>query len=328
LPRSTTMTVSGGLRGDAPRSVTATAKKSTANLPSKRLEGVLFLAAGFGTRAEPLSHIRPKALLPFGAGTVLGRLARQLSVLEPVQVVMNASRCPGALLEEFGRAWPASGCRIVFEERPLGAAATLAGLADTMSGGTWVVVNTDMVIVDLDARALLEEHFSSGAHWTVLAGRLPPEGGYSPLKVEDGRFGTLHGTDAHFFGVGVMETCIPMLCRELQLSEGLFSILAPEASRRGMGLRCLDGTGDWLDMGRIDMLRENILEGGSFVHPRACVSRGTRLLGEVHIGAGCILAEGTTIRDSVMLEGSSLESGSLEERLLPWYCSSHDRSDE
>jgi NDP-sugar pyrophosphorylase family protein len=308
--------------------VTATAKKFTANLSGKRLEGVLFLAAGFGTRAEPLSHMRPKALLPFGRGTVLGRLAHQLSVLEPDLVVMNASRCPGPLMEELGRAWPVPGCRVVFEERPLGAAATLAGLADTMSGGTWVIVNTDMVIVDLDARAILEEHFSSGAHWTVLAGRLPPGGGYSPLRVEDGRFGTGHGTDAHYFGVGVMETCIPMLCRELQLSEGLFSVLAPEASRRGMGLMSVEGTGDWLDMGRIDMLRENILEGGSFVHPRACVSSGTRLIGEVHIGAGCILADGTTVRDSVMLEGSSLESGSLEERILPWYCSSRDGSDQ
>jgi mannose-1-phosphate guanylyltransferase/mannose-1-phosphate guanylyltransferase/phosphomannomutase len=308
--------------------VTATAKKSTANLPGKRLEGVLFLAAGFGTRAEPLSHIRPKALLPFGRGTVLGRLARQLSVLSPARVVMNASRCPGPLLEELERAWPASGCRVAFEERPLGAAGTLAGMADVMSGGAWVVVNTDMVIVELDVLTLVGEHFALHADWTVLTGCLPPGGGYQPLKVADGRFGTGRGGDAHFFGVSVMEPCIPLLCREMQLSEGVFSVLAPEASRRGMKLMSRECAGDWLDMGRIDMLRVNILGGGSFVHPRACISKGTQLLGEVHIGAGCILADGTTVRDSVMLEGSSLESGSLEEKILPWFCSSRDGSEQ
>lgn len=306
--------------------MTATGKKFTARRSGNELEGVLFLAAGFGTRAEPLSHFRPKSLLPYGEGTVLGRLAGQFSVLAPAQVAINASRCPEALLQEMERACPGSGCRLLFEERPLGALGTLTRQADLMSGGTWIVANTDMVLTDPDMEGLLEVHRSSGADWTVLTGVFPEGEGYSPLPVRDGRFGTGHGESAHYWGVSVMEPCIPSLCRELQLSRGMFSMLDWEAHRREMGLRAVRGTGDWLDMGRIDMLRTNILRGGTFIHPGACIASGARILGENNIGAGCILADGTTLRDSVMLAGSALESGSLEECILPWFCSSSDGS--
>ena len=77
-------------------------------------------------------------------------------------------------------------------------------------------------------------------------------------------------------------------------------------------------------MGRIDILRRNILSGGSFIHPTACISSDVSLDGIWNIGRGCILGSGTILRDSVMLDGSSLESGALQESILPWFCSSRD----
>ena len=251
---------------------------------------------------------------------MLGRLARQLRPLAPRLVVMNASRCPSFLTGEMEATWPGSGCRICFEERPLGAPATLARLAGRMAGGTWMVVNTDMVMTDFEPERLLEAHRTVGADWTVLVGDLPSRGEYSALPVEDDRFGKGMGEPAHYWGVSVMEPCIPMLCRELQLSGGMFSTLATQALRRELELRVFRGTGDWLDLGRMDMLPGNILAGGSFVHPTARVSADARLSGGYHVGAGCVVAAGTTVRDSVMLGGSTLESGTLEGTILPWLC--------
>ena len=86
-----TVKMDTGVHRDAgSRYVTATEKKFTGKKSRMEIEGVLFLAAGYGRRDEPLSLIHPKALLPYGKTSILGRLARQVSVLRPGRVRINA----------------------------------------------------------------------------------------------------------------------------------------------------------------------------------------------------------------------------------------------
>jgi len=290
-----------------------------------RLAGVLLLTAGYGTRVEPLSLARPKCLLPWADSTVLGILAEQVSALDPVRVRINASRCPDEILTHLYEVWPKERCRLYFEERPLGGTATLARHSEEMASGSWMVVNTDMVMPGLDMRRMFEEHVGTGAAWTALTGALPEDGGYTPLAVDDkGRFGVGGTRRTHYRGVSIMEPGIPELAASLQAHRGMFSELAPMASEECGELMVHSSSVPWLDMGRLDTLRENILRGGSFVHPSACVSSDAVLLGRYSIGRGCMLGSGTLLRDSVMLEGSTLEEGKLEEGLLPWSCSSTD----
>lgn len=289
------------------------------------LEGVLFLAAGYGTRMEPLSLLRPKALIPFGSGTVLGKLARQIFQLHPRRVGINTSRCPELLLKELLAVWSFKMCKLYFEERPLGASATLARHADIMTEGTWMIVNTDMIIEGFDAVQMMDFHKETGSTWTALTGRFPSDGNYSSLVIdEEGQFGTGRGKSVHYLGISLIEAVIPELARNLQVCSSLFSELAHAASERGYELNVFNIEGDWFDMGRIDLLRRNILSGGSFIHSTACVSSDVILEGTWNIGPGCILAGGTELKNSVMLEGSSLEAGVLDESILPWFCSSRD----
>ena len=288
------------------------------------IEGVLFLAAGYGTRIEPLSLVRPKALLPFGNSTVLGELIRQICALHPRRVRINASRCPEILLNELISVWPVEMCAVYFEERPLGVCATLARHADTMTEGTWMIVNTDMIIEGFDAVKMMKIHKETESSWTVLTGCFPSEGSYSPLLIDENRcFGTGRGEPVHYWGISLVEPGIPLLSRMCQASN-LFSELAPAAYDNGHKLFAWSMAGNWLDMGGIDMVRENILSGGSFIHPAACVSSDVVLEGNWNIGPGCILAGGTVLSNSVMLEGSTLENGCLDESILPWFCSSRD----
>ncbi len=290
-----------------------------------QIEGVLFLAAGFGRRDEPLTYIRPKALLPFGDTSVLGRLAGQICSVCPRRIRINASRCPEALLTEISMIWQEDMCELYFEERPLGASATLARHANIMDTGTWMVVNTDMIIEDFDALGLVEHHRKTGSNWTVLTGDFPPDGNYSPLLIdEDMKFGCGGIQRTHYWGVSLMEPSIPAVAAKIQASGGMFSELASRVAADSSRLTACRGNGRWLDMGRIDILRRNILSGGSFIHPTACISSDVTLNGVWNIGRGCILGSGTFLRDSVMLDGSSLESGTLEESILPWLCSSRD----
>ena len=305
--------------------MTVTGKRST-DKPDfvMDIEGILFLAAGYGTRMEPLSLLRPKALLPFGNTTVLGELVRQIYALHPRRVRINASRCPETILNELISAWPIEICSVYFEERPLGVCATLARHADSMMEGTWMIVNTDMIIDGFDAVKMLKIHRETKSSWTVLTGCLPSDGSYSPLLIdENGCFGSGRGEPVHYWGISLVEPEIPLLSRRSQ-SSGLFSELAPAAYDNGYKLLAWSIDGNWMDMGRIDTVRENILAGGSFIHPAACVSSDVVLEGNWNIGPGCILAGGTVLRNSVMLEGSTLESGSLDEGILPWFCSSRD----
>jgi NDP-sugar pyrophosphorylase family protein len=316
----------GGPRGAGSSFATATGKRSTGkDRPFLQIEGVLFLTAGYGRRDEPLSLIRPKALLPYADTTVLARLARQVQIASPGKIGLNASRCRDALMSEISTVWQEDMCRLYFEERPLGASATLARLAGEMSGGTWMVVNTDMIIEEFDVLGMVEQHFRTGSAWTVLTGQFPAEGSYAPLLLdENGQFGCGGIDKAHYWGVSLMEPVVPSTAAEIQASGGLFSELASEAAARSYHLSSYRNAGSWLDMGTIDSLRGNILSGGPYIHPSACVSSDAVLSGTWNIGKGCILGRGTVLKDSVMLEGSSLEHGTLAESILPWFCSSRD----
>lgn len=287
------------------------------------IEGVLFLTAGYGTRVEPLSLVRPKALLPYGDTTILGKVAGQVRSLDPAAVRVNASRCPDRLLERLTAVWPECACRLYFEERPLGTSATIARNADFMEEGTWMIVNTDMIIDGPDLLQMLEFHRESGSDWTAMTGCFPHRDDYSSLDIDDeGLFGTGGDIPIHYWGISLMEPAIIGLAKDIQSCGGLFSELAGTASEHGGILRAWMTEGSWLDMGRKDLLRQNILSGGSFVHPTASVSGDAVLEGTWNIGPECIVTGGTRLSDSVMLEGSLLESGILENTVLPWFCSS------
>jgi len=269
----------------------------------KDLDGVLLLTAGFGKRAEPLSLLRPKALLPFRDQTLLGLMAREAGRLDPNRLAVNASRCPDLILEETQKTSRRE-AELLFEERPLGAAATLAGLSGTMTG-PWMLMNTDM-IVRADLEGLFRQHRSSGALCTLLCGDFPGYGNYGSVIVG--------GVPRHYMGVCVIEPEAARRAAELQGFQGLLSplIIGEPAA--------YEQVGEWADMGEVDIYRRNLLAHGGFIHPGASVSPGANILGNCHVSEGCVVESGAVIEDSVMLEGSSVSAGArLENSVLSWF---------
>ncbi|MBD3278115.1 MAG: hypothetical protein GF388_07440 [Candidatus Aegiribacteria sp.] len=178
------------------------------------------------------------------------------------------------------------------------------------------------------AGAMVEYHRKTASNWTVLAGDMPERGEYSPLFAgEDMVLCERGGTPFHYWGVSIIEPSVAEVAASIQASGGLFTQLATEVMRRGGRVSVFRQRGEWLDMGRIDFLRENILSGGNRIDPSACVSSDAVLKGRWNIGKGCIIGSGAELRDSVMLDGSILESGLLENSILPWFCTSRDGDD-
>lgn len=285
------------------------------------VEGALLLTAGFGTRAEPFSICRPKALLPYGSGTVLSNVWSHASQLHPRRLVANASRCPDLVHAELSADRYAE---MMFEERPLGAATTMGRLAPTSRGGTWLVANTDMVTTPPLDR-MLDQHRERGAHWTVLVGPFPRRGDYGGLWV--GSDGGIYpnqreapgSEQVHYLGYSIVESVVMGIARRRQCV-GLFSDLLSVALDEGLRLESFYSESRWLDMGRMSMIVPNVLEGGSFLHPGAFVAENAVLEDRYHVGDRCRIMPGCLVRNAVMLEGSILGEGKLENEVLPWSC--------
>ena len=318
---STATRESGDHNAAVSASATATERKSTAEAAVEPIEGGLFLTAGYGTRADPLSVIRPKALLPWGEQTVMGNLVSQAAVIPMRRLCANASRCQNLIMDELLRYGSEDSMKeVFFEERPLGATSTVCRLGREGVRGTWIVSNTDMVI-DAPLRAMLEYHRSCEAHWTVLVGDIPAGKAYGALPIDDeGAFGTNKGHGRHYLGISILEPEVFRIAVERLESGSMFGSLAPASRKGGLKLRSFEHNDEWLDMGSLESIRTNILGRGCFVHPFASVSSGAILRDGYYIGRNSIVAEGALVMNSVMLESSILARGELVDRVLPWYC--------
>lgn len=289
--------------------MTATEKRYTAEKPGSSLQGVLFLTAGYGTRAEPLSIPRPKCLLPWKDSTVLGALVRQFALLKPGLIAFNASRCPELILQEASASWNGK-VELLFEERPLGVTATLASEADLFQG-TWAVCNTDFVM-ELPLEAMLADHLESGRSWTALTCPMPGEGDYRPLLIG--------GEPVHYAGVSFISGEVSSAAAETQAAGGLFSQLRRVMEERGRPMGEYRTVSPWMDMGETELFRRNTLSMGRFVHPLAEVHPGVELKGFYRVGPYCIIHDGSVIRDSVLLEGAKVLPGQrVVDRVLPWH---------
>lgn len=287
----------------------ATGKRSTVKPSHRYIQGVLFLTAGYGTRAEPLSFFRPKALLPWGYSTLMGNLVRQFAAVDPESMVFNASRCPELVMQEAENNWSGM-TRLLFEERPLGAPGTL-GKNCGLFQGHWIVTNTDMVL-DVPVREMIDFHLGTGSKWTVLTGDFPGYGNYSPLYV--------NGKPRHYLGVSIISQEIAEIAAGEQLGTGFFSLLRKAAEKEGIVIREFFSRTKWLDMGEVNLFRKHLLSKGSYIHPSADIYDGANLQGVYWIGSSCNILPGASVRDSVMLEGSTLSSGSqLIDGVLPWF---------
>ncbi len=286
----------------------ATGKRSTVKPSHRYIQGVLFLTAGYGTRAEPLSFCRPKALLPWKNTTLLGNLMNQFGVIDPEKMVINASRCPELVLHE-GRGHN-DRTKLLFEERPLGLPGTLARNCKLFEGH-WIISNTDMVI-DIPVEKMVEYHQRSGSKWTVLTGNFPDYGKYSGLPVK--------GVSRHYLGVSIVSPEIAALCAAQQLGTGFFTKLRSFATSQGIQINEFFTDVPWFDMGEVNLFRKHLLGQGSYIHPSAQIQDSAILEGFYWIGSSCIINRDVLLRDSVMLEGSQMMQGaSLVDSVLPWF---------
>ena len=145
----------------------------------------MILAAGLGTRLQPLTGQTPKPLLPLMLVPMLGHLLTQLRCQGVREAVVNGHHLADQLaawLGDGGR-W---GMRLTFVREPeiLGTAGALKNAEPLLQGAPFLVVNAD-VLSDVDLQALWTRHRERGALVTMVVRPDPTAHRFAPVVVDE-----------------------------------------------------------------------------------------------------------------------------------------------
>ena len=145
----------------------------------------MILAAGLGTRLQPLTDRSPKPLLPLMLTPMVGHLLAQLRCQGVREVVVN-----GHHLSDRLAAWLGDGSRwdlrLSFAHEPeiLGTAGALKNADSLLRGAPFLVINAD-VLADIDLQALWARHRARGALVTMVVRPDPAAHDARPVVIDE-----------------------------------------------------------------------------------------------------------------------------------------------
>ena len=145
----------------------------------------MILAAGLGTRLQPLTDRSPKPLLPLMLTPMVGHLLAQLRCQGVREVVVN-----GHHLSDRLATWLGDGSRwdvrltFIHEPEIMGTAGALKNAESLLRGAPFLVVNAD-VLADIDLQALWTRHRERGALVTMVVRPDPAAHGARPVVIDE-----------------------------------------------------------------------------------------------------------------------------------------------
>lgn len=288
------------------------------------------LAAGFGTRLQPLTDATPKPLVPV---LNVPSLCYSLFLLKEAGIrkaIINIHHHPEQLRDFFDRHDFGSLEIVLSEEREiLGTGGGLKRCETLLGGDDFVLINSD-IISNMNLQALIETHRRSGCGGTLALYE-------TPLATEIGHVGLRGGRVLDFRnqrGTGLSSSFIytgtavfsPAIFRHLKaeysgiVETGFYGLVDNE------GLAFFEHRGLWQDIGtlpnfyranlddnlRILQLAERMKRAiGLFprmISENASISPDARVENSV-VGANCAVAAGAVVEHSVLLPGTTVESG-------------------
>lgn len=122
----------------------------------------MIFAAGLGTRLQPLTDDRPKALVEVDGVPILERVARRLVEAGADRLIINTHPFP-ELIETLVRARDGFGVEVLFShepEAPLDTGGGLKQAAHLFRGDAPFFMHNCDVLSDIDLRALYEAHLT------------------------------------------------------------------------------------------------------------------------------------------------------------------------
>ncbi|MFZ2446254.1 MAG: NDP-sugar synthase [Syntrophobacteraceae bacterium] len=293
----------------------------------------MILAAGLGTRLLPLTHVRPKVMIPVLGTPILDFWAERLRQCKFEAAILNAYHLKERVVEEVAqKTWPIA-IEVHTEPMLLGTGGGIRTALESLGDDPFAVINGD-IVCNAPIDRLYEEHVRSGAEVSLLLHDWPEfnnvavdeEGsvlgfGKEAQRIRAGRNGVrmLAFTGIHFIN--------PAALREyprgapadiLDFYRRLISCGSPPRALFSPGLF-------WREMGSLESYRKLTSELGGleenilppivtgrrvWIHPEATVSPGTELKGSVVIGRGTKILDGSRLEDVILWEDVRIEAAS------------------
>ena len=308
----------------------------------------MILAAGFGTRLEALTRLRPKPMLPI-CGAPLVRWAvlwlRHHGVRE---IAINLHHLGEQIEAELGDGRDL-GVSIAYSREEgliLGTGGGLRharALIDDGRDSPIVVVN-GKILVDLDLRAVLDRHLRTQAEATMVLRPDPEAERWGSFRLdEDGRVVRMLGLEVEtapdrvlsdplmFTGVHVLQPRfvdrIPPEGEQCVVRTAYRSLFDEGRGLHGFATdrywwehstpqRYLQGMFNVLE-GRVDL--PYAMQPVTGVHPSASIHPDARVIDPVWIGADVTIGAGAVVGPRVQLgEGVRVEAGARLERCIVW----------
>ena len=284
------------------------------------------LVGGLGTRLRPLTHHRPKQMLPIVHRPMIEHVVGHLVEHGVDDVVLSLGYQPDA----FRDAYPDGRCagatlHYAIEPEPLDTAGAIRFAArDAAIDERFLVVNGD-VLTDLDVTAFVAFHEARGAEGTISLHRVDDPSRYGVVPTDaEGRVSAFvekpprgeAPSDLINAGTYVLEPSaidrIPA-GRRVSIERETFPAMVA-----GGSLYALDDACYWIDTGTpceyiqaqldlVDGVRGAPVDG---VHPDARVADGAAVERSV-VGAGAIVGTGARVENAVLLPGARVCFGAV-----------------
>lgn len=285
----------------------------------------MVLAAGFGTRLRPLTDIWPKPLIPFLGSNPLALAIDQLRSAGISDIAVNTHYL-AQVVEDYLQVFVNQKVRVSREAEILGTGGAYNPLRSWIGDAHLAVINGD-IVSDIDVKAILEEHLTSGA--TATMALLP--------QVIQGESG-VHYSDGFVTGIGKYGktskqsgnfACVQILSPrffEFLPSSGSFDIISTAYAallRDKLPVKAALYNGIWHDIRSpqfyFDALCDTAgkrLNKTSFISPTAKIGRDVQLGDRVFVEGGASVFAGAVLQDCVLLPGSFVEEGALVKKKI------------
>jgi mannose-1-phosphate guanylyltransferase len=299
----------------------------------------LLLAGGLGTRLRPLTHTRPKHLLPIANRPHLEHVFDSLLRQGITEVVLLTSYLAEAFagLVEAGRARGLQ-LALTHEKTPLGTAGALRNAVAFVGDDAFVVFNGD-ILTDVDLGEVIAFHRARRAEATILLTPVEDPSAFGVVPTdEDGRVrGFIEKpaaddapTNLINAGVYIME---PSILSRIPPGE-VWSAerqLFPDLVEEGARLYAVGTNAYWMDVGTPDKLLQANLDalhgrvrtdlegrprnGAVLLSESASIAPGARVSSSC-LGSGAAVEDGATVEECVLLPGAEVGSGATAMRSI------------
>jgi mannose-1-phosphate guanylyltransferase len=267
----------------------------------------LVLAAGLGTRLDPLTRLTAKAAVPLAGKTLLARSLERLHQQGVTDVVINLHHRPETVTAILGDGTRA-GMRIKYswEPRILGSAGGPRRALPLLDAGRFLIVNGD-TLCDVDLEGMVGDHIDNAADVTMAVVPNPAPDHYNGIKLDTGSIvrgfvprGQAQGT-WHFIGVQIVEARVFADVPDGETSETVAGIYRDRIAAGTTSIRgyCVDLP--FVDVGTPrDYLAaalalagpgsDNAVETGSRIDGTARLTRSV-VWQRSSVGPGCVLED-------------------------------------